>query len=89
MPASSHSSRPECFGDLSRVFPSGQDGLREVSARCWDCRLRVECLRAAASKRDGREQLEQERASRGEPEGVAGFLRRWSRLKTASRREKE
>lgn len=89
MPASSHSSRPECFGDLSRVFPAGQDGLREVSARCWDCRLRVQCLRAAANQRDGCEQLEQERGQRGGPEGVAGFIKRWSRLKAAARREDE
>ncbi|MCB2192559.1 MAG: hypothetical protein KQI62_13395 [Deltaproteobacteria bacterium] len=80
------SSRPECFGDLERVFPSADGGLREVAAGCWDCTHRVDCLRVAASGQ-GRETLYEEKALRGDPEGVVGFMRRWSRRKSASRRE--
>jgi hypothetical protein len=81
-----NSSLPKCFGDLQRVFPPGGEGLRRVAAGCWDCDHRVECLRVAASGQ-GRETLYEEKALRGDPEGVAGFMRRWSRRKTASRRE--
>lgn len=88
-PASPDSSRPQCFGDLSKVFPQGGEGLREVAAECWDCWLRVECLRAAAGHQEGRRQLDEERAARGDPDGVAGFIRRWSRRKMASRQEEE
>ncbi len=78
---------PECYGDLERVFPQGEGGLREVPAGCWDCNHRVDCLRAAARKKDGKEQLDEERALRSDPDGVAGFVRRWSRRKSAARRE--
>ena len=86
MTAQSNSSRPPCFGDLERVFPSASQGLRQVDAGCWDCLVRVECLRQAASGQ-GRDTLYEEKALRGDPEGVVGFMRRWSRRKAASRRE--
>jgi hypothetical protein len=79
-------SLPACFGDLERVFPPEGQGMRQVAAGCWDCDHRVECLRAAASGK-GRETLYEEKALRGDPEGVRGFMRRWSRRKAASRRE--
>ena len=79
--------RPDCFGNLEKVFPQGGEGLREVSAGCWDCAARVECLRAAASGKQGGAALAEEKALREDPDGVAGFLRRWSRRKTAARRE--
>lgn len=80
-------SRPECFGDLSKVFPKQHDGLREVSAKCWDCRLRVECLRQAATQGKQGQQLEEERQMREDTDGVGGFLKRWSRRKMDSGRE--
>ena len=76
--------RPECFGDLDTVFPQGAGGLREVSPECWSCPQRVECLRAAVAHPQGRQTLEREQARREQQHvgGLAGFLRRWSRLKT-------
>ena len=87
MSPSTSPSRPACFGDLDRVFPSGADGLREVAAGCWDCTARVECLRAAATAKDGGATLAEEKALREDPDGMAGFLRRWSRRKSAARKE--
>ncbi|MCF8033259.1 MAG: hypothetical protein K9K66_09065 [Desulfarculaceae bacterium] len=80
-------SRPDCFGDLDRVFPTGEEGLREVSAGCWDCTARVECLRAAATAREGGDVLAEEKALREDPDGMVGFMRRWSRRKTKAQRE--
>ena len=79
---SSGSTQKNCFADLETVFPLGRDGLREVSPDCWPCPQRVECLRQAiAGKQAGRtlaEELEQRRPA----EGLLGFARRWSRLKS-------
>ncbi|MBU1274398.1 MAG: hypothetical protein KJ720_03410 [Proteobacteria bacterium] len=86
MTPQANSNRPACFGDLERVFPNGSKGLREVAAGCWDCNHRLDCLRVAASGQGG-EALAEEKARRGDPEGMVGFMRRWSRRKTASRRE--
>lgn len=75
--------RPACFGVLEKVFPMTAHGLREVQERCWNCGLRVECLRQAQSRADQRRTLNEEligRQSAGVG-GVAGFLQRWSRLK--------
>ncbi|MCB2228036.1 MAG: hypothetical protein KQH53_15255 [Desulfarculaceae bacterium] len=79
--------RPDCFGDLERVFPTSEQGLREIAAGCWDCAARVDCLRAAATAKDGGEKLAEEKALREDPDGVAGFVRRWSRRKSKARQE--
>jgi hypothetical protein len=86
-PSSSHNTLPECFGDLEKVFPQDGEGMREVPAGCWDCGQRTDCLRAAAGQKDGKKELDEERALRSDPDGVAGFLKRWSRRKDAARRE--
>lgn len=82
-------SRPECFGVLDKVFPVGPGGIRVVPLECWECRERVECLRRATQEGAGREVLQDELAERQENAlgGVAGFLRRWSRLKAKHRKE--
>ncbi len=75
--------RPACFGVLEKVFPMTAQGLREVQERCWNCELRVECLRQAQSRADQRRTLNEEMIGRQSARvgGVAGFLQRWSRLK--------
>jgi hypothetical protein len=79
--------RPECYGDLSKVFPMGDSGLREVPASCWDCDQRVDCLRQAISGGESTEQVDQEMSSRRDGPGMAGFIKRWSRRKLASPKE--
>ncbi len=80
-------SRPPCYGVLEEVFPLGEGGLREVSPGCWDCPQRVPCLRAATRTPQGRREITEYQGRREEEAlgGVAGFLRRWSRLKSQHR----
>jgi hypothetical protein len=84
-------SQPECFGQIEKVFPMGLDGLREVSAECWPCVERVECLRQAVASPEGGDALVGEMAKREQDHtgGVAGFFKRWSRLKSHSRRKED
>ena len=79
--------RPECYGDLRRVFPMADSGLREVPAECWDCAHRVECLRLAISRGEQAEDLDQEMTGRRDGQGLGGFLKRWSRRKLSSAKE--
>ncbi len=81
----------ECFSSLEVVFPIGPDGMREVSASCWDCRHRVECLRKAVSgdrSTQGQGRLAEEKAAQTDGDGMGGFLRRWSRRKSSYVRKK-
>lgn len=78
--------RPACYGVLDKVFPTGGEGLREVRDLCWNCSLRVECLREAMTNGEQRRTMSEEMARRDTPAGgVAGFLQRWSRLKNESK----
>ncbi len=71
-------SLPECFGDLKKVFPLGDDGLRQTPDLCLACNHKTDCLRKAlvngGAARIRFERIEQE-------EGSSGFLRRWSARK--------
>ncbi len=87
MPPESNSQTPSCYGVLDKVFPMSGEGLREVRDLCWNCALRVECLREALERQDQRRTMSEERARRDTPAGgVAGFLQRWSRLKNESKK---
>lgn len=79
----------DCFGDLERVFPLAQGQMRAVPEECWDCPVRVECLKRATQAPEGKSALQQELAAREEDAlgGVGGFLKRWSRLKSQRRKD--
>ena len=81
--------RPACFGDMEKVFPRGAEGLREVPKDCWDCEERVDCLKEAVDSAQARRDIGEEMARREQEMtgGIAGFLRRWSRLKSQRRGE--
>lgn len=72
------SSLPECFGNLEKVFPLGNDGLRQTPDLCMACGHKTPCLRkalvAGGAARIRFERIEQE-------EGGGGFFRRWSARK--------
>ncbi len=84
-------SQPKCFGHIERVFPMGLDGMREVSAECWPCPERVDCLRQAVASPEGDDALTGEMAKREQDHtgGVTGFFKRWSRLKSHHRRKED
>ena len=82
------SERPPCFSDIKKVFPKGPDGLRSSPEECFACEHKTLCLKAALSGRKGIE-FENERVDRAHESGNIGFLARWSRKKSLSRRLSE
>ncbi len=80
--------KKECFGILDKVFPMGEDGLRETVTSCFDCPSKVACLRAALATEEGlmfrSGILDREPAS-----GLAGKIKRWSEKKQLDRLMKE
>jgi hypothetical protein len=84
-----NNTKPECYGVLEKVFPQGENKMRQVPDECWDCYHRVECLKQAVSKGSGHKTMQIEEAAREEKitGGVHGFFKRWSRLKSLNRGE--
>jgi hypothetical protein len=76
--------KKECFGILDRVFPVGDKGLREVTPGCFQCTLRVSCLKEALTTREGIE-MRTEMLDRSPVSGIFGRIRRWSERKELSR----
>lgn len=77
-------SEKDCYGILERVFPMGENGLRETPAECFTCPERIECMRAAMKTKQGI--LMQEAVlERSAESGLRGRIRRWSRRKEIER----
>ena len=78
----------ECFGILDKVFPIGEEGLREIVPECFHCPERTPCLRAAMATREGLE-MKAEILDRAAGSGMIGRLKRWSQKKELSRLMKQ
>jgi len=78
---------PECYGNLTTVFPVGSDGLRHTPPHCLACRLKTACLRQAMSGGAGLE-VREEVVDRAYQAGALGFWGRWSRKKDLDRRRR-
>jgi hypothetical protein len=78
----------ECFGVLEKVFPMGEDGLREIDVKCFDCPLKKECLQKALSTREGLE-FRASLLERMPVVSIGDRIKRWSQRKELSRRMKE
>jgi hypothetical protein len=76
--------KPSCFGDLDRVFPMGQDGLRAVPDDCFLCNLRVLCLKTALDSPKGLE-IKEEKIIQSDDLTIVKRLRLWSLKKSAER----
>ncbi len=76
---------PHCFAILDKVFPIGENGLRQTPERCMVCLYKVECLRTAMGKSDGFK-VKEEMIDRAYSSGVIGFFERWSKKKDLQRR---
>ena len=86
---SDDNSRPSCFGDLEKVFPMGEDGLRQTPHDCfYFCTEKTACLKQAMATKDGA-QVEEEIIDRGAKAGVINFFERWSRKKQVHRKRQE
>jgi hypothetical protein len=82
------SSEKDCFGIMDRIFPKGEEGLREVVPGCMKCPERVECLRAALDSPDGIV-VKSEMLDRAAESGMVGRIRRWSDKKHLHRQMKK
>ena len=80
--------RPECFGNLEKVFPVTDRGLRETPDDCmYLCAHKTPCLRQALAGDKGTD-VEEEMIERREQAGMIGFFERWSRKKKLHRDKK-
>lgn len=77
---------PDCFGNLEKVFPMTQSGLRETPEDCFfHCPVKTRCLKQAMATKDG-VQVEEEIIERSTKAGAMTFFERWSRKKQAHRK---
>ncbi len=82
--------RPACFGDLDRVFPMGDEGLRVTPESCMICcRYKTECLRTAMQTGQKGIAAQEEHVDRAYDSGMIGFFTRWSRKKQLARKKGE
>jgi len=72
--------KPECYGRLSKVFPMGDQGLRETPESCFQCVHIRDCLKEAIQGPEGLK-LREERVDRAYRSGQIGLFRRWSEKK--------
>jgi hypothetical protein len=70
----------DCFGILDKVFPMGEEGLREVDPACLDCPDRKSCLQTALLTEDGID-FRNEILDRAVAKGLIGPFERWSEKK--------
>ena len=78
---SEQDNRPDCFGQLEKVFPMTDSGLRQTPDKCfYHCPVKTKCLQQAMGTRDG-SKVEEEILDRGTKSGAIGFFERWSRKK--------
>lgn len=72
---------PNCFGDLEKVFPMQENGLRQTPEDCFfHCPVKTRCLRHAMATEDGAK-VEEEIIDRSTKAGMMNFFERWSRKK--------
>ena len=77
----------ECFGNLDKVFPMTEKGLRQTPDDCYYyCPVKTKCLQAAMATKDG-VKVEEEIIDRESKSGMMSFVERWSRKKQAHRRK--
>ncbi len=77
---------PPCFGELEKVFPMRENGLRQTPESCFfHCPVKTRCLKQAMASKDGAK-VEEELIDRGDQAGILTFFERWSRKKQVHRR---
>jgi len=86
---SKENDKPDCFGNLEKVFPMTEKGLRQTPDDCfYHCPVKTKCLRQAMTTKDG-VKVEEEIIERGTKAGVMNFFERWSRKKQVHRKQKK
>ncbi|MCF8061887.1 MAG: hypothetical protein K9M82_05175 [Deltaproteobacteria bacterium] len=77
-------SMKDCYGILDRVFPMGEQGLREVPEACFACPERTACMRVAMRTKQGIA-MQEDALDRSPASGLRGRILRWSRKKELER----
>lgn len=77
----------DCFGILDKIFPMGDQGLREIVPACFDCPDRMGCLKASLNTVEGLE-FKNGIMDRLPARGLINRLKRWSDKKELSMRLK-
>ncbi len=86
---SNQENHPDCFGQLEKVFPMTDKGLRQTPDDCfYHCPVKTKCLQQAMGTKDGAK-VEEEIIERGEKSGVISFFERWSRKKQLHKKIRE
>ncbi len=70
----------DCFGQLEKVFPEGEDGFRTSPLECMKCPMAKPCIQAAMKGSEGL-QFEEKRIDRAYESGLIGTVERWSKKK--------
>jgi len=79
--------KPDCYGNLEKVFPMTEIGLRETPVYCrYECVYKTDCLKKALMTNKG-SNVEEELLQRGTKAGTIGFFERWSRKKQLDRKK--
>ena len=77
-------SRKECFGVLDKVFPEGEQGVRQVPQQCFQCPDHVQCLKVALDSKEG-VKFRMGLLNRRKPMGFVDRIKIWSERKALSR----
>jgi hypothetical protein len=76
----------ECFGNLEKVFPMGENKLRQTPDDCfYHCSVKTRCLQRAMATMAG-VKVEEELIERSTRAGAMNFFERWSRKKQIQRK---
>lgn len=78
----------DCFGQLGKVFPMGEDGFRASPPECMKCSMVKPCIQAAMQGAEGLK-LEEKRIDRAYECGLIGTFKRWSQKKYVRRKMEE
>jgi len=68
--------KKDCYGILDKVFPFGEEGLRQVLPGCFKCPDRLPCLKAAINTKEGCE-MRSNNLEKIPVKGVLGRIKRW------------
>ncbi len=78
---------PACFGDLEKVFPISENGLRATPDSCMlCCHHKTECLKEGMSEKPVGLKTQEDLVDRAYSNGLIGFFERWSRKKDLNRK---
>ncbi|OQY00687.1 MAG: hypothetical protein B6I26_07150 [Desulfobacteraceae bacterium 4572_130] len=73
--------KPACFGELNKVFPMTEIGLRQTPDDCmYLCLHKTLCLKNALASINGKV-VKQELIKKNEESGTINFFERWARKK--------